>query len=415
MKYIVIGAGISGLSIAQLLSGHNNVTIFEADSRPGGMVKCDRVNGHLFHRTGGHVFNTKRQDVLDWFWKHFSRETEFIKADRNSVVSMGDGRIIPYPIENHAYKFNDRMMKSFINDLIVMARKDNVEPMNFEDFLKQRFGKTLYYEYFQPYNEKIWCKSLADVSLSWLEGKLPMPTLEEIIYNNFNHVEEKQFVHSTFYYEKKDGSQFLANRLAEGLNIHYNMKADKIEKTTMGWKVNGEECDRVIFCGNIKELPAILYGIDIEPYRADIDALEAHGTTTVLCEIEKNPYSWIYMPSRDHRSHRIICTGNFAESNCAKGKMSATIEFTDFIDKGEILDNLTRIPFSPRYLCHHYEAFTYPIQNKDTRKHISDLKFCLETSGIYLLGRFAEWEYYNMDVAMGAALDLYNNKLVRKL
>ena len=46
MKYIVIGAGISGLSIAQLLSGHNNVTIFEADSRPGGMVKCDRVNGH---------------------------------------------------------------------------------------------------------------------------------------------------------------------------------------------------------------------------------------------------------------------------------------------------------------------------------------------------------------------------------
>lgn len=55
----------------------------------------------------------------------------------------------------------------------------------------------------------------------------------------------------------------------------------------MGWKVNGEECDRVIFCGNIKELPAILYGIDIEPYRADIDALEAHGTTTVLCEIRK--------------------------------------------------------------------------------------------------------------------------------
>lgn len=68
MKYIIVGAGISGLSIGQVLKeyGHD-VQLFEADSRPGGMVKCDRVHGHLFHRTGGHVFNTKRQDVLDWF------------------------------------------------------------------------------------------------------------------------------------------------------------------------------------------------------------------------------------------------------------------------------------------------------------------------------------------------------------
>jgi UDP-galactopyranose mutase len=30
----------------------------------------------------------------------------------------------------------------------------------------------------------------------------------------------------------------------------------------------------------------------------------------------------------------------------------------------------------------------------------------LEAEKCYLLGRFAEWEYYNMDVAIGAALDL---------
>lgn len=43
MKYIIVGAGISGLSIGQVLKeyGHD-VQLFEADSRPGGMVKCDR-------------------------------------------------------------------------------------------------------------------------------------------------------------------------------------------------------------------------------------------------------------------------------------------------------------------------------------------------------------------------------------
>ena len=37
---------------------------------------------------------------------------------------------------------------------------------------------------------------------------------------------------------------------------------------------------------------------------------------------------------------------------------------------------------------------------------IDDLKRRIEPKGLYLLGRFAEWEYYNMDVAMGAAIDL---------
>ena len=63
MKYAIIGGGISGLSIANLLEKDHEVTIFESDSRPGGMIKCDIINGSLFHRTGGHVFNTKRQDV----------------------------------------------------------------------------------------------------------------------------------------------------------------------------------------------------------------------------------------------------------------------------------------------------------------------------------------------------------------
>lgn len=412
MKYIVVGAGISGLSIAQILKEHgHDVQLFEADSRPGGMVKCDRVHGHLFHRTGGHVFNTKRQDVFDWFWSHFDKKEEFTKADRNSVVSMADNTIVAYPIENHAYQLSDEMMKSFISDLMLMATNKPAEPTNFEEFLRARFGETLYREYFRPYNEKIWRRPLTNVPLSWLVGKLPMPTLEDIIYNNFKHIEERSFVHSSFFYPKKDGSQFVANRLSKGLNIHYDVEVISIEKVPDGWLVNGEVCDKVIFSGNIKELPAIVKGLDISAYVEGIRALEAHGTTTVLCEVDDNPYSWIYMPSRIHESHRIICTGNFASSNRANGVMSATIEFTGEIDKRNILDNLSRIPYHPKYITHNYAPYTYPIQTIGTREFISSVKRSIGSEGLYLLGRFAEWEYYNMDVAMGAALDLYNDEL----
>ena len=72
---------------------------------------------------------------------------------------------------------------------------------------------------------------------------------------------------------------------------------------------------------------------------------------------------------------------------------------------------MQRIPYHPKYLAHHYEQYTYPIQNSATRAMISELKKDLRKDNMFLLGRFAEWEYYNMDVAIGAALDL--NKLLQ--
>ena len=201
-KVAIIGAGVAGLSAAHFLKGRYEVIIFEKEGTPGGLIKCCRVNGNLFHTCGGHVFNSKRQDVLDWFWSKFVREEEFSKADRNSVVLLEGGKKIPYPIEDHMYLFDDDIQKKFIADLVTMIRNERNEPQNFEEFLKGRFGDTLYSMYFQPYNEKIWRRDLKLVPLSWLEGKLPMPTVMEMIYNNINHVKERKFVHSTFWYEK---------------------------------------------------------------------------------------------------------------------------------------------------------------------------------------------------------------------
>lgn len=88
------------------------------------------------------------------------------------------------------------------------------------------------------------------------------------------------------------------------------------------------------------------------------------------------------------------------------GVMTGTVEFTDYIPLDSIMDNLTKIPLHPKYLAHHYNEFTYPIQNADTRDMIASLKQELSVSHFYFTGRFADWEYYNMDVAIGAAIDL---------
>lgn len=81
-KIAIIGAGVSGLSIAHCLKDRFEVRLFEKESRPGGLIKCDWVDGSLYHRVGGHVFNSRRNDVLQWFWR-------FLIGNRNSRKQTG--------------------------------------------------------------------------------------------------------------------------------------------------------------------------------------------------------------------------------------------------------------------------------------------------------------------------------------
>lgn len=414
-KVAIIGAGISGLSTAHFLRDRYEVTVFEKESCPGGLIRCRRVDGNLFHTCGGHVFNSKRQDVLDWFWSMFAREEEFTKADRNSCVFLDqEPKTVPYPIENHMYLFDEAVQHSFYQDLQEIDAVKGTEAKftdydNFGDFLRWRFGKTLYNLYFEPYNKKVWRRDLSTVPMSWMEGKLPMPTTQEMRENNAKRVEEKSFVHSTFWYEKNNGSQYIADKLASELDIRYNSNIERLSFDGHHWTVCGEEFDKVVFCGNVKDLPHMVEGVNIDAFASAIDNLESHGTTAVFCEIDANPYSWVYQPSEKHESHRIICTGNFASSNNAslpKGRITATIEFTDAISKEDILENLSRIPLHPVYKDHQYNPYTYPIQDANTRDMIQHLKQTLSPCGLYLTGRFADWEYYNMDVAIGASMDL---------
>ena len=409
MKYIVIGGGVSGLTVANLLQRKGHVvTVIEAEASPGGLVRCEKRKEGLFHLCGGHVFNTKLDDVRQWFWTMIDRR-QFVQTSRNSVVLMDGGIVANYPIEDHIYMLGRNVGEQIVDEWLQLLQNPKKNPSNFEDFLEQRFGHTLYELYFKPYNQKIWRRDLSQVPLSWLEGKLPMPTVREMLLHNMYHVEERSFVHSTFYYPREKGSQYIVDMLAEGIDVRCSQRVESIVKSECGWLVNGEECDRVVFCGNIRNLPSLLGGI--EGYSDAIEKLEYHGTTSVFCEIDKNPYSWLYMPSNQHDSHRIICTGNFSPCNNHCPRLTATIEFTDKISKEEILDHLKRIPLNPKYLTHHYTDCSYPIQDVKTRETISSLKQRLSKQSLYLCGRFAEWEYANMDVCMGAALDLCNNWL----
>jgi protoporphyrinogen oxidase len=404
-KIAVIGAGISGLSAAHFLKRKADVVVYEAAPRPGGLVQCDIIDGFLYHKVGGHVFNSRMEDVLNWFWSFFDKEKEFLQAKRNAVIALDQERFVGYPIENHLWQLPEESLKSAVNELLELFANQRTEATNFDEFLRNQFGETLYNLYFKPYNDKIWKCDLREVPLDWLQGKLPMPAISDIFLSNILKKPESEMVHSTFHYPKKGGSQFIADRLAEGLDIRTSTPVERISHDGKHLCLNESEVyDAILYTGNIKNLPSMMdASIDNEVVRESVHQLASHGTTTVLCEIDPNPYSWVYLPSPSHRSHRIICTGNFSPSNNCTGKNSATVEFTGMVDFHEIEKTLELLPFRPRYVAHHFQKYTYPIHFADTRSTIGAIENVLRRSRIYLSGRFAEWEYYNMDTAIDAA------------
>lgn len=406
-KVAIIGGGISGLSCARLLADDCRVVVYEQATAPGGLLRCERHQGSLFHTCGGHVFNTKNQRVADWFWSLFNKERDFVKAVRHSAVCVNRGRFVDYPIENHVYQLDSEIQRKFLEDLKSMMSSDRAKPTNFDEFLRYQFGPTLYDLYFKPYNNKVWRRNLAEIPLSWLAGKLPMPSPQEMLEANEKHLEERSFVHSSFYYPKSNGSQFLIDTLKQGVDLRLGSKVSEILRQEDGlWRVDGEDYDEIIYSGSIKEVAQVFPSVEFGDLAGKVQRFESHGTTAVFCQIDPNPYSWVYQPSPEHKSHRCICTGNFAKSNNAPQMMTGTIEFTDSIDMDVAKSQLGLMSFNPRYLAHHCTPVTYPIQHNDTRETVDAVRSILAKNRVHLCGRFAEWEYFNMDVCINSAMQV---------
>jgi protoporphyrinogen oxidase len=407
----VIGAGISGLAISKMLKDDFDVQLLEKSEKVGGLVKCDLVDGVLFHKVGGHVFNAKNKEVFDWFWSHFDQNKEFIKATRNAKILI-NSKIIGYPIENYLYEFDKQLVSSIIKELLESQNKNKSvgqESSNFESFLKSNFGETLFELYFKPYNQKIWNTDLSKVPLGWLEGKLPMPNIQEIIVSNIKREEDGSMVHSTFYYPCSGGSQFVADRLSQDLKVINNTSIISIEFSPDGIILNKTIlADKAIYTGDIRKLSQIIRtnSEQLNDALSQVVDFKSNGTSNLLCECDDNDISWLYIPEDFTRAHRIIYTGNFSVSNNGNKRKTCVVEFSGLVELKVMQAEIKKLPGNLKPIKHNYEPNSYVIQEIDTRKKVDNLKSLLEPLGIYLLGRFAEWEYYNMDKAIESAMCL---------
>lgn len=92
-RIAVVGGGISGLGAAWALARHHDVTVFEANARPGGhsnTVEVDYDGKAIAVDTGFIVFNDWNYPNLTRLFAHL--DVPAIKSDMSFAVSVGQGQ-----------------------------------------------------------------------------------------------------------------------------------------------------------------------------------------------------------------------------------------------------------------------------------------------------------------------------------
>ena len=400
MKILILGAGVTGLSIGRLLHGKADVTILERDSEIGGIAKTRTVGGATYHTVGGHCFNSKYPEVLDFVFSLLPKD-KWHCTQRLSMINMG-GYEVPYPIEfsvKDIYRHDPELAYAVTRDFLTAA--DTGTYSDLEDWFRCKFGDTLCERYFIPYNTKIWGKSPREMDYRWVEDKLPLPD-KRGFFKSLVDSNRDTMPHSSFYYPDTNNQKSLLDALANGLNIKYNTPVRSIKSAGAGrWLVNGEfEADRIISTLPLDLLPSYIDGAPAEILE-QASRLKYNRVSNVLWESSPTPKTWTYQPSADTIFHRYIHIGSFFAP-------SAGYTITECVGV-HTLDEMTesgrKDPFLIRPLDHNVSEHAYVVFDANREKAVGSILSWLDRLGVVSIGRFGRWEYYNMDICIKQSMD----------
>ncbi len=404
MKICIIGAGITGLTAGKLLSKNHEVTIYEKESSIGGIARTKSVNGITYHTVGGHCLNSKNKAVMDFIFDDILTKENWHHVKRDAKINFHN-QFVSYPIE-----FSIKEIAKFDEDLAFNITKDfmsseDTETDNLADWFKEKFGETLAKEYFIPYNRKIWQMEPSKMSHSWIDGKLPLPNKKEF-FKALIEDNEDTMPHSTFFYPNSNNQNTFIEALGGGLNIVTNFEVTSIEKLESKWIINDKyEYDLVINTMPLNILPFVVKGTSDEIIN-EAKKLKYNKVTNILWKTKSIKYTWSYYPSENTIFHRHIHIGNFFDPkvNYTITEAMGEHSYDEMVEYGKKFDYL----IEP--LDYNLSNYAYVVYDQNYSEATNKIKDYLDEIGINTIGRFGEWEYYNMDICMESAF-----KLVKKI
>lgn len=380
--FIIVGAGFAGSILAERLASQNKKRILLIDQREhvaGNMYDYEDEHGVLVHKYGPHLFRTNSPRVL----QYISQFTGWHPYQHRVLAEVQD-QLVPVPfnltslerlLPERAAELKSLLVAEFGMDVKVpvsMLRKHT-------DARIRDFGEFVFENVYLNYTTKQWGDKPENLDFETITARVPV----HISYDDRYFQEQHQAL-------PKDGyTKMFEAMLSDPLiDVRLNTKAKDIlsfspETATINYL--GEPFDGgVIYTGPIDELFDYKFGE--LPYRSLRFDLETHDMDLYQpCATVNYPNTQLYTRITEYK-HLM-----------ARPPVKTTImkEYPQAYDR---LVPAQSIPY-------------YPIP-KDTNAELYGKYSTLaaEYARLMLVGRLAEYRYYDMNNIIERALDVFESE-----
>ncbi len=388
-KFLILGAGPSGLSFAHTLRllGEESFLVLEKEPEAGGLCRSREVDGKPLDIGGGHFLDLKRKDVLELLFRFMGRE-EWQEHSRVSKIRLR-GVEIDHPLEGNLWQLPVADQVDFLESI---ARAGSVrgEPMPtaFADWITWKLGECIAREYMLPYNRKIWSMDPNALGTYWLY-KLPDVSFRETLQSC---LERRMYgglpAHGTFLYPKEHGYGEVWRRMGEALGDKLRLGEGLTSVDPARRTVNGRYQADVI----VNSVPWSAWaqaGPLPKEVRAAVDRLVQVPIDVDYCpDTLPSDSHWTYDPDESKSYHRLLLRANFCPGS--RGHWTET--------------NAARSPALAPGGVRFHNAYAYPVNTLDKPAAVATISGWARSHGVYPLGRWGQWEHMNSDVAVSLAI-----------
>lgn len=430
MTTAICGGGLTGLTLARLLHEKGEeVIVLEAGQEYGGLCRSKTAGGFTFDAGGSHIIFSRDTGALEFMLMMIGENRQ--QNDRNTKIFF-KGRYVKYPFENGLADLSpeDRFfcINEFVWTLIAVEKGALPTPKNFREWIYYTFGKGIADCYMVPYNEKIWKFPTDRMSLHWVDGRIPRPPVEDIIKSAVGISTEGYTHQAVFSYPLDGGIEALVHSITApiGSCIRTGFTVRSIRKNGNRWEIgDGKEtvtADRVICSMPVQHLLPCLPGVPDEIGKA-CDALKYNSLVCVNIGVmgEVPAISWMYIPEPGlGRTNRISFPSTFSRHAAPPGHGAILAEIThqpgDEVSRmtdaeltAEVTGMLEKMGIASRdrivFTSVERQPFAYVVYDLDYQANIRKIREYCSSQDIDLVGRFAQFEYLNMDGCIRSALD----------
>ncbi|MDR0734231.1 MAG: FAD-dependent oxidoreductase [Elusimicrobiota bacterium] len=424
-KIIIIGAGISGLSLAYHLEEMKcrNYLILEAAAKAGGLCGSYELNGFTFDYSG-HLLHLSSKQGLRLAQKLLGKNA--LAHKRRAFVHIY-GEDLPYPFQNNLYGLRDAVVSECVKGALTAYKDKKIKDTTlFKNWALALYGEGICKHFMFPYNQKLWQTDLDKMTSAWCGKFIPAGTLEDIIKGAYTRRRKDFGYNAGFLYPKEGGCGAICGGLLKKAgNLHLNSEAKEIDLKEKSVKAGGKKYayDTLVSTMPLKTLGAIIKNLP-PPVKRDFELLKHNSVYVLNLGVSGGTKEghWYYFPQDKYPFYRAGVQSAFSPALAPQGASGFYIEFA--FPGGAVVKEQDLKKMEQQTLKHLLELgfiardakilaagwaqipCAYPIYDvnyETARKNIIDF---LAAQNIYLLGRFGAWEYSFMEKSLldGAAM-----------